>query len=223
MKFHPLADIFPLMEGAAFESLVEDIKTNGLIQPITRYKGDILDGRNRFRACTEAKVKPRFEDYGGHDPLAHVISLNVHRRQLNEGQRAMAAKRAETTTHGGNRKGDQDQNSDLDRKSLAELFKISHDLVWRAGIVQSKGVPALIKAVDSGDIAVNRAASIAKKPAEEQKKQVAKLLSKEREQREAPRGNALIRVWDTAKPEAQILFLEERGDDVAQLLRGLRA
>jgi hypothetical protein len=55
--FHPLAAIFPLMEGAGDE-LVADIKANGQRQWIVTYEGMILDGRNRFRACLAAGVKP---------------------------------------------------------------------------------------------------------------------------------------------------------------------
>ena len=76
-KAHALAEVFPLLEGDEFESLVADIRQNGLHQPIVTYGQLILDGRNRFRACGKAKVKPRFEKYTGDDPRGHVISLNL--------------------------------------------------------------------------------------------------------------------------------------------------
>src|SRR5215831_17959457 len=87
--FHPLAAIFPLMEGAEFDELVADIKANGQRQWIVTYEGMILDGRNRYRACLAAGVKPgvqKGDDCVG-DPAAYVVSANIHRRHLNAEQK----------------------------------------------------------------------------------------------------------------------------------------
>jgi len=51
----------------------------------------VLDGHNRLAACKLADVEPRFESVNGADPLALVVSLNVKRRNLSAGQRAIAA------------------------------------------------------------------------------------------------------------------------------------
>ena len=85
--FHPLAEMFPLMQGAAFDDLVADIRANGLIEPIILHEDKILDGRNRERACRAAGVEPTYRPFMGDDPLAYVISANLHRRHLTPEQK----------------------------------------------------------------------------------------------------------------------------------------
>jgi len=70
LEFHPLADIFPLLDGQDFAELVADIREHGLHEAIVLYEDKILDGRNRYRACLEARVEPTFTVYGGDDPIA---------------------------------------------------------------------------------------------------------------------------------------------------------
>ena len=89
-QFHPVANLFPLLTGAAFQELAADIKKNGLREPILLDpEGRIIDGRNRYRACNLAGVKPRFVRWQGQGSIPEVaLSLNLHRRHLNESQRA---------------------------------------------------------------------------------------------------------------------------------------
>jgi hypothetical protein len=86
LKFHPAANIFPLMEGEEFAALVADIKANGLHEQIVKYKRKILDGRNRYRACLAAgwDLDGWISDCTDviSDPVAYVISKNIHRRHL---------------------------------------------------------------------------------------------------------------------------------------------
>src|SRR5262249_44428526 len=87
LEFHPIADMFPPMEGAEFDDLVTDIRANGLRHPIVLYEDMILDGRNRSRACLAAGVEPVFTPFRGDDPVAFVISTNLLRRHLSVEQR----------------------------------------------------------------------------------------------------------------------------------------
>jgi len=89
---HPLAGLFPMMSRDELDALTEDIRQNGLREPIKLLDGAVLDGRNRLRACERAGVEPRFEDVDGGDPLSYVISANVKRRKMfSKAQRAIAA------------------------------------------------------------------------------------------------------------------------------------
>src|ERR1700687_813959 len=92
MKSHSLADTFPLMEGDDFKGLLADIKEHGQREPITLFENQILDGRNRHRACIQLRIKPKFKTLPkSEDPMAFVISENVKRRHLKESQRAWVA------------------------------------------------------------------------------------------------------------------------------------
>lgn len=97
VSIHPAAELFPLLEGPDFDALVADIREHGLREPGKRDpEGRLLDGRNRMRACEIAGIP--FDvvevDLNGSDPVAYVVSMNVKRRNLTAGQRAIAAAHA---------------------------------------------------------------------------------------------------------------------------------
>ena len=101
LEFHEIANLFPLMEGKEFDELCSDIAANGLLDTIWLHPdGSILDGRNRYRACLHVGVEPRLETWRGIDALEFVLSKNLHRRHLNESQRAMIAARLVTMSPG---------------------------------------------------------------------------------------------------------------------------
>ncbi len=54
-KIHPLADLNPMMEGDAYERLVEDIKAHGQREPIVMYQGEVLDGRNSDESLSRCR------------------------------------------------------------------------------------------------------------------------------------------------------------------------
>lgn len=87
--FHQLANEWPLLSGKPFDDLVEDIRKNGLCQPISvNTDNEILDGRNRYRACIEAGINPRVEvvtDVITTDQIeAFIATRNLHRRHQSQ-------------------------------------------------------------------------------------------------------------------------------------------
>lgn len=89
LSFHPTSDVFPMMDSAEYEALREDIRVHGLREPILLYKGKILDGRNRYRACEELGIEPAVREWEGNgSTIEMVVSLNLHRRHLTASQKA---------------------------------------------------------------------------------------------------------------------------------------
>lgn len=87
-EFHPAADLFPMMTTDRFGELKDDIATQGLHESIVLCDGKILDGRNRYKACIEVGVEPRFRTYEG-DPYAFVWSTNGARRDIENERKAV--------------------------------------------------------------------------------------------------------------------------------------
>jgi hypothetical protein len=138
-----------------------------LLYPITLFCGEILDGRNRLRACEARGIEPRFEDYTGNDPLAFVVSANLKRRHLSDTQRTWIA--AKISNYPMGRVRDEERGKVVSVKEAAALMNVSPRQLGRAKAVLKYGVPELIAAVDSGEILMRPAADLAVKSAEAQR------------------------------------------------------
>jgi ParB-like chromosome segregation protein Spo0J len=180
-EFHPIANIFPLMEGQEFDALVDDIKANGLREPITVYEGKILDGRNRYRAVLQAGHQFRLKDqdfkpYTGPKPLEFVISANVHRRHLDTSQRALTAARLVTS-----KLGDNQYRGGVTIEAAAKMLNVSEALVKEAKNVLDKAAPVILEKVQKGQLRVGAVKEVLDKP-KEQQEQALKDAAKARRQ-----------------------------------------
>ena len=172
LPFHPCANLFPLLDGEEFDAFVADIKAHGLRQRIVLCNGAILEGRNRYRACIEAGIEPRFEQFNGRDPLAYVVSLNLQRRHLSESQRAMVAAKIATLLDGQRQVG---QLADVPTQAeAAGMLNVGERSVRRAREVIDEGIPELARGVERGRIAVSTAAEVARLAGSEQREIVAR-------------------------------------------------
>ena len=163
-ELHPACAVFPALPDKDLQDLADDIRQNGLRDPITLTPDDLLlDGKARWDACGIAGVEPRTIIYDGRDPIAFVLSKNKHRRHLTASQKAMIVARLSGLQHGSNqhqrKKEDCVVNTVL---SAEELAKQSGD-VARAYVnygrtILRKGEPHIVKMVDDGKINIRVAA-----------------------------------------------------------------
>lgn len=173
LPFHPVSGIFQLMGINEVNTLAADIKANKQREAIWLHQdGSIIDGRNRHLACLKLGRKTRSKTHKGPDSglVAFVLSLNLHRRQLDESGRAMAASRLATLADGQKKQGAQICAPSQDE--AAELLNVSRRLVQSARKVANEGADELIEAVDAGEVAVSDAASVVEEPKRDQVKAV---------------------------------------------------
>lgn len=175
LEFHPVADIFPMMSDREMDELVADVHQHGVREPVWLHRdGRIIDGRNRYLAAQTARRSVETRTYDGDDAglVAFVVSLNLHRRHLNESQRAMVAARI-ANLHRGQRTDRVDTAIAVSQQEAADQLSVSVDSVQRARRVQESGIPELVEAVETGKVAVSAAAEIATTPPEEQRQVIA--------------------------------------------------
>jgi hypothetical protein len=184
LQFHDAANIFRMLDNGDFESLVEDVRKNGLHEPIKLLDGKIIDGRNRYKACLLAGVEAVFRSIETDDPVGYVMSLNHHRRHDSKGELGLAAARAkeyyekEAKERQSIRKGEQAGSSvenlpQLDtgkaRDKAGEAFGVSGKTVDHGVAVLTKGVPELEDAIVGNKVSISKAAAIAQETPEKQK------------------------------------------------------
>lgn len=222
LEFHPYADLFPLIEGADFEAFCASFRRDGYDrrQPIVTYGNQILDGRNRYRACEATGVAPQFREFdpeseGG--PLDFVIRMNLPRRHLDESQRALVAARIANLHQGRPEKKPAnlpvkvrttDNPAAHDDKALpaavtqdqaAHMLNVSPRSLRAAKVVQERATPELRHAVEQGKITVSAAAQAADLATETQQR-----IAAEAEAGRANAARAVIKQERRDKREATL-------------------
>lgn len=178
--FHPAAEIFPLLPDDELAALAADIETNGLREAIwLDDQGQIIDGRNRYRACQRVGIEPAFRTWEGEGTvLTFVVSMNLHRRHLNESQRAMIAAKLAKLEKGQRADYVQPENQDqlisgpaITQTEAARLLNVGTTTVGAARKVLREGTPEEIEAVSRGEAHVQSLAKeISKKTPPEKRR-----------------------------------------------------
>jgi ParB-like chromosome segregation protein Spo0J len=219
-KEHPIAAIFPMITEPEFDKLKADIKAHGFKEPGLLFEGKVLDGRNRYRASRELGIEMNWaevensepEDIAAFDPVAYVLSQNLHRRHLKQSQRAMiAAKMATLTGSGRPEKG----SNDTFIADAAALLSVSEPTVKRAKHVLANGCKQLIEAVEACEITVSMAEKLCKtcddkkeqaKLVKEGKKAIAEALPPSKGQGKKPKADcSLIEAFAKTENKLQAL------------------
>jgi hypothetical protein len=140
------------MNEREFDRLKQDIKDNGLLEDIELYENKIIDGRNRYKACLEVGVTPRFKEFEGENTLKYVISKNLHRRHLNESQRGLVASRLANLNWG---QRESPIGDSISRKQASEMLNVGSSTIDRIREIEQKK-PEEIQRIERGEVSAGR-------------------------------------------------------------------
>jgi ParB-like chromosome segregation protein Spo0J len=172
----------PSADKDELQSLADDIRAHGLLDPIVLFENRILDGRNRAAACEGAGVAPRYVEFEGtrEEALMFVVSHNLKRRHLTK--QAIADTLVEAEDFNLDYElGESIEPPDIKMSaqkpktaSSRELAKaaggaVSREMINATRKVKEKAEPELRDAVKRGRIGVQDAAKVADLPSEQQK------------------------------------------------------
>ncbi|MEV7955276.1 ParB N-terminal domain-containing protein [Streptomyces sp. NPDC088141] len=148
--------LFPALDEEDLKALADNVKNHGLLHPVVLDRsGQVIDGRNRLKACEIAGVDATFTTYEGDDPDGYVLSANIHRRNLTKGQMAMITAKACSLSEQSGR-----SPSERSSRSLSERLGISLGTVGKANVVLQHA-PDLVDPVISGATGLNEAYTVA--------------------------------------------------------------
>lgn len=206
------------MTAAEYAALRDDIEAHGQREPIWVFDGQIIDGRHRAQACEDLGIEPAVREYDGDESslVAFVVSLNLHRRHLDESQRAIVAGRLSNLRDG--QRADQAAPIGapaVSQDAAAELLNVGRRSVQRAREVLDHGAPELVAAVERGEVSVSAAASVAEMPKEAQAEIIARgereileaakaIRTKKAETRRAERVEKIVEISKGNAPLGQI-------------------
>lgn len=160
-QIHPACAVIPLPPDEEINELALSIKQNGLLEPITLTKDELLlDGRCRLKACQIAGVEVRIVIFTGDDPAMFVLDKNINRRHLSKTQRELAVAKLAYLQKGTNRyqrkeKVDTSNRSFLSPVTIEEAAKksgIAKTAIERARTIVDHAAPHVYDMVSTGKV-----------------------------------------------------------------------
>ncbi len=174
-----LALAFPPLSPARYARLLASIRAHGLRRPIVVWRGQVIDGLHRLKACLEAGVEPRYEFLDeGEDPFEYLADENISLRAMTQNEKALTAYLMSQYSAPGRPRTPAENSANLrsyTQDQAAKLVGVSTRLVSDASRVLSEtspAVPALREAVKGWRVRCSDAARIADRPTEVQNRAV---------------------------------------------------